>query len=123
MFKFINLLVRFLLELVMIFALGYWGFHIGHGVVVKIIAGIGFPLVSAVIWGRFIAPKAPIKLPEIGVIALESILFLSAFIGLYTTGLKAFAIVFILIAIANLSVITKYRLSSEKTSYKRKCKK
>ena len=42
-FKGLNLLVRFLLELCMLAAIGYWGFKTGSGWVMKVILGIGLP--------------------------------------------------------------------------------
>jgi hypothetical protein len=49
--KALNLLVRFLLELCMLAAVGYWGFQTGAGWGMKIFLGIGFPaLVTAGWW-------------------------------------------------------------------------
>lgn len=48
--KALNLLVRFLLELCMLAAVGYWGFTTGSSWVVKIILGIGLPLLVAALW-------------------------------------------------------------------------
>src|SRR5689334_23481657 len=53
-----NLGLRFLLELCMLAALGYWGFQAGDGPVLKIVLGLGAPLLAAVVWGLFIAPRA-----------------------------------------------------------------
>jgi hypothetical protein len=60
-----NLAVRFLLELGAFGALGYWGFHLDRGLLVKVAAGIGAPLLAAVLWGTFVAPKAavPVSVP------------------------------------------------------------
>ena len=49
-----NLLLRFLLELCALGALGYWGFKTGSGLVAKIGLGIGAPLVVAVVWAMFV---------------------------------------------------------------------
>ena len=48
--KALNLLVRFLLELCMLAAVGYWGFKTGLGWGAKIILGIGLPALIAVGW-------------------------------------------------------------------------
>lgn len=55
----------FLSELAMLAAFGYWGFKMPGGIFLKWLFGIGAPLVIAVIWGLFIAPKArfPVALP------------------------------------------------------------
>ena len=54
----INLGIRFLLELCLLAALGYWGFRLDHGWLIRIAAGLGAPLLAAVVWGTFVAPKA-----------------------------------------------------------------
>jgi hypothetical protein len=48
--KALNLVARFLLELCMLAAVGYWGFKAGSGWAMKIILGIGLPIVIAVGW-------------------------------------------------------------------------
>ena len=58
-----NLALRFLLELCALVALGYWGFHTDRGMGLKLVLGIGAPLLAAVIWGTFVAPKASVQLP------------------------------------------------------------
>jgi hypothetical protein len=55
--KAINLLLRFLLELAALVALGYWGYHAAAGVV-GILLCIVAPLLFAVLWGLFAAHKA-----------------------------------------------------------------
>jgi hypothetical protein len=58
-----NLLLRFLLELCALGALGYWGFKTGNATSTKVVLGVGAPLVAAVVWGTFLSPRAPIQLP------------------------------------------------------------
>ncbi|MFC5652330.1 YrdB family protein [Paenibacillus solisilvae] len=63
MFRTICLTVRFIVELVIFFAFAYWGFNLDYGLIINILAGIGLPLAGTRIWGRYISPKAPVKLP------------------------------------------------------------
>lgn len=51
MFTVIHLGLRFVLEIILLFSLGYRGFHAGQGVWLSIILGLGLPLLTAVIWG------------------------------------------------------------------------
>jgi len=44
-----NLLVRFLLELFALGTLGYWGFASGGNLFVKILLGLGTPILAAVV--------------------------------------------------------------------------
>ena len=52
-----NLALRFFLEIGALVALGYRGFHAGSNDAVHWILGIGAPLVAAVVWGLFVAPR------------------------------------------------------------------
>ena len=49
--------LRFVLELAALTALGYWGFAEHEGVL-QWLLGLGAPLLAAVVWGAFVAPKA-----------------------------------------------------------------
>jgi hypothetical protein len=55
------LLVAFLLELAVLAAVGYFGFH--QSGALAWLLGLGLPLLFAVLWGVFAAPKAPRPLP------------------------------------------------------------
>jgi hypothetical protein len=62
-----NLTVAFLLELCALAALGSWGVHVGGGPAAKAALGIGAPLLAALLWGRFAAPRAPVSRPAVKV--------------------------------------------------------
>ena len=73
--KAVNLLLRFLLELTALVALGYWGFHAAAGMA-GILICIGAPLAFAVLWGLFAAHKAKYPPPQpwkavLGAVLLE----------------------------------------------------
>ncbi len=99
--KSINLGVRFLLELCMLVAVGYWGFKTGSGWLLKIALGIGAPLSIAVIWGIFVAPKAAYPLHGFVLLALEAVLFGSGVAALYATENYSLAWGFAVIVIIN----------------------
>jgi hypothetical protein len=84
--KGLNLLVRFLLELCMLAAVGYWGFTTQSGWVMKIILGIGLPLLMAVIWGLFLAPRATHPLRGVTRELLELLLLGSGAVALFANG-------------------------------------
>lgn len=75
--KMLNLLVRFLLELCMLAAVGYWGFKTQSGWLMKVLFGIGLPVLIAVLWGLFLAPRATYPLGGALYLTLELILFAS----------------------------------------------
>ena len=113
MLKAINLILRFLLELIILFALGYWGFHYDSILFVQIVLGLGLPLITAVIWGKFISPKATIRLPIIGVFIIELLIFIAAFLCLLANGFNVFAIIFIVVSIVNRYIIIKFNQGIE----------
>lgn len=84
--KGLNLLLRFLLELCALGALCYWGFTTGSGPVAKIGLGIGAPIIAVVVWGTFVAPGAPVAIPEALRLVLELVVFGSAVGALYSAG-------------------------------------
>lgn len=62
--KNVNLAVAFLLELCLLAAFCYWGFSTNWGIIARIGIGIGVPVLVAIIWGCFEAPRAAWPLPE-----------------------------------------------------------
>jgi hypothetical protein len=96
-----NLALRFLLELCALGALGYWGFKAGGGLSAKIALGVGAPLVAAVVWGTFVSPQAPVRLPGPVVLVLQALVFGSAAAGLVATGHRTLALGFVVIIVIN----------------------
>jgi hypothetical protein len=78
--KTLNLLVRFLLELCLLAAVGYWGFKTGPNSVLKIVLGIGLPVLIAVIWWL------AWKLSSIPRLVLSLILLSSGAMALFASG-------------------------------------
>ncbi len=68
----LNLGLRFALELCLLVALGIWGFS------QNAVLGIAAPLVAAVVWGLWIAPKAKRRLRDPARLVLELLLFAAA---------------------------------------------
>jgi hypothetical protein len=99
--KGVNLALRFLLELCALVALGYWGFKTGSGAIAKVALGIGLPLVAAVVWGVFVAPRAPVELPGVLVLVLQVLVFGSAAAGLAATGHRTLALAFAVVVVLN----------------------
>jgi len=76
----VNLALRFVLELVGLYALGYWGWT-QHTGLARYLLTLGLPLVAAFLWGTYraiepIEPKRiPVVVPGIYRLALEIVFF------------------------------------------------
>ena len=81
-----NLGLRFLLELCALAALGYWGFRTGQGMPAKLALGVGTPLLAAVVWGVFVAPRASVRVPTAVWLLLQVLVFGAAVAGLVAAG-------------------------------------
>ncbi len=81
-----NLAAAFLLELCALAALGYWGVQVGGGTLAKIALGVGAPVLTAVVWALFIAPRAVMPVPYVINQALRILVFGLAVAGLAVTG-------------------------------------
>ena len=96
-----NEALAFGLELAALAALAWWGWEFGTGLVLSLLFAIATPLVAAVFWGVFAAPKAriPVSLPLR--LTVKAIVFLAATLALATTAGWPLAVLFALIVIAN----------------------
>ena len=101
MIKGANLALRFLLELCVLGALGYWGFTTGNTTIAKIALGVGAPLVAAVVWAVFVSPRASVQLPGLVVLVLQVLVFGCAAAALVATGHRPLALVFVVTVVIN----------------------
>jgi hypothetical protein len=93
------LTVRFLMELSLLVAVAFWGFHAGDGPTAWLL-GLGAPVLVGVVWGAFVAPKAkrPVSVPVR--LVIELVLFGLGASGLAVTGHATLAWVFAALAVA-----------------------
>lgn len=81
----VSLAGAFVLELCGLAAFGYWGARTGTHTVTSVALGVGVPLVAAVLWGVFAAPRAPVaSAAAAGVV--QVVFFLAAALALASTG-------------------------------------
>lgn len=99
--KLLNNLVSFLLELAMLGAISFWGFHAGNTSLIKWLLGLGIPLLVIVFWSVFMAPQANNRIawPWLPVVSL--LLFLISAAALYGAGARSAAAVFAATAVIN----------------------
>jgi hypothetical protein len=99
--KDINLAVRFLMELCVLASLGYWGYWAGNGLLLKWVMVIGAPLVAAIVWGMFVAPKASIAVSGWMHLLLEFLVFAAGVLALYKTNQITLSIIMAIVIILN----------------------
>jgi hypothetical protein len=99
--KGINLAVRFLLELCMLAAVGYWGFVTHSSWALKILFGVGLPILMAVIWGYFMAPRSTHRLSGISFTVMDLILLGSGAVALYASGQVSLAWIYAVVLVVS----------------------
>lgn len=101
-----NLLLRLLLELCTLAALGYWGFRFGKGIWLKIGLGIGAPFVAALIWATFVSPNASVTEQGWLHFLLEISILGSASVALYFCKLPKLCFIFTAAVVSNILLMT-----------------
>ena len=97
----INIALRFILELCALASFAYWGFHISQSMPIKLLLGIGSPLLVIIIWGLFGSPAAPLPLKGFNRILLEMLIFGLAVFALFSSGKTNLGFIFAIIVIIN----------------------
>ena len=82
----VNLLFRFVLELVVLVALFGWGVNVSDMLIIGILLGIGAPAIAVTVWGLFVAPKASRRLPDPQRLAVEIVVFGAGVLAFLATG-------------------------------------
>jgi len=93
----VHLAIRFALELALLAALAYWGWHLGGGDLAGLILAVALPIVAAALWAVFRTPRDTrearpiVPIPGAVRLALEFALIGLAAYGLWTSGSRAAA--------------------------------
>ena len=80
--KMANLALAFLLELAALVAFAYWGFQAGGGGLLRWVLGIGTPILAAVLWGIWEAPKSARRLRGVPYLIFKIAFFALAAVAL-----------------------------------------
>ena len=99
--KGINIALSFLLELAMLIAIGYWGYHGSPNTLTRWTLAIGLPLILVIVWGIFFAPRSNRRLPAIPGSLLSLGLFLLAAFALYQSDQPTAGITLAIISVVN----------------------
>ena len=107
--KILNLAVRFLLELCMLAAVAFWGFKTQSSWLMKILLAIGLPVLIAVLWGTFLAPRATRPLSGASFLTLELILFSTGALALFASDKSTLGWVYTVTVIVNKILLTVWK--------------
>jgi hypothetical protein len=69
--RYLSLLIAFVLEVAVLAATGYAGFTLVHPIVLRVLVGLGVPVLMAVAWGLFAAPKASLPLHGVASVTFQ----------------------------------------------------
>ncbi|WP_406392577.1 YrdB family protein [Streptomyces sp. NBC_00887] len=81
-----NEVLAFVLELLAIGCLSWWGFTAVDGWAASLLLGLGTPAAAVALWGLFAAPRARIRLPLAGVLAVKTLVLGGGAAAVYGTG-------------------------------------
>ena len=109
MWKWGNLLLAFLVELVALGIFAWWGWDAGSSTVLSVLLAIALPAVTAVLWGLFAAPTAKRGTPAVRW-AVKVVVFGLAGAALWSLGHPLLAVVFVVVVAANLLIIQAQKL-------------
>jgi hypothetical protein len=107
--KMANLALAFALELAALAAFAWWGYQAGDGTLAKIALAVGAPLLVAVFWGLFVAPRAMFQRAPSVKFILALLVFAAATIALFATGQTALAWIFLIAAVVNRVLILVWK--------------
>jgi uncharacterized protein DUF2568 len=98
-----NDVLRFFLEVATLASVAYWGFS-EFGGVAQWLIGLGAPLLVAVVWGRFMSPKASHPTVDPVRLAIEFVVFGSGVAALFAADAAVPAIAFAVLAALHLAL-------------------
>ena len=107
--KIANLALAFLLELCALAAFAWWGYQTGQGTLAKIALAVVAPLLVAIFWGLFVAPRAVVTLPPLWRSLLALVVFALAAVALSVTGQTTLAWIFLIAAVLNRILIFAWK--------------
>lgn len=99
--KNLNLALAFLSELIALVAFCYFGFTLEVSLALRIILGIGLPVVAIVIWALYGAPRSKRRLQGLPFLFLQIVFFGCAAVALYSAGQHLWGIIFALAFVLN----------------------
>ncbi|WP_051370582.1 YrdB family protein [Streptomyces sp. 142MFCol3.1] len=100
--------LAFLLELLALGALAWWGWQ-STGEIWRILPAVAAPASAALLWGMFAAPRARFKVSAPTVLVVKAVVFGSATASLWVVRGQVWAVTFAVVVLANTALLTMDR--------------
>ncbi|MEU6566876.1 YrdB family protein [Streptomyces parvulus] len=107
-----NDVLAFLLELLALGLLAWWGFTRDIGWAGSLALGVATPLAAAVLWGLFAAPKARYAIPHAARLGVKAVVFGAAALALLALGHRIPALWFAAAVLVNTALTSYHRARS-----------
>ncbi|MCX4777713.1 YrdB family protein [Streptomyces sp. NBC_01264] len=104
--------LAFLLELLALGLLAWWGWTRDIGRAGSVALAVAAPLAAAVLWGMFAAPKARYAVPLAAQLGVKAVVFGSAALALLALGQRLPSLWFTVVIVVNTALATYYRSRS-----------
>ncbi|WP_328298103.1 YrdB family protein [Streptomyces sp. NBC_00435] len=111
-FFLVNEGLAFLLEVLALGLLAWWGLARDIGRVGSVALAVAAPLATAVLWGLFAAPKARFAVPLAAQLGVKALVFGAAALALLALGQRSWALWFTGAVLLNTALATYYRTRS-----------
>lgn len=105
----VNLALRFVLELGALAGLAYGGWHGPGPIWLRILLAVALPLAGALIWARWVAPKASHPIPDPQRLIPEWVVFGGAALALILTGQVLWGVALAVLAAGNRAALYHLR--------------
>lgn len=107
--KGLNSALAFVLELAMLAGFGYWGFQTAASAGMKVLLGLGLPIIALLLWGVFFAPRSSRRLSLIPGVLLSLGLFWLSAAALYAAQQQQPGLIFAIVAVINRALVVIWR--------------
>ncbi|MFJ7967614.1 YrdB family protein [Streptomyces sp. NPDC096324] len=104
-----NEILAFVVELVALACLSWWGFTVGDSRSLHILLGLGVPLTAVVLWSLFAAPKARLRPGLPGVLLVKAVVLGGGAAAVYGVGHPLGAVIMAVVVVANTAVAETLR--------------
>ena len=102
-----SLALRFALELALLVFVAIWAASLDASGFVRLLLAIGAPVLIALIWGRWVAPKATARLADPERFVLEVVLFAIGGVAAGANWGILIGVAFVIVAVANAYVVRR----------------